>query len=196
MYRTNNFGLTIGGTLGVQLLATVDTSYAPNTDLKSHTGGTIHIGPQYGSLLSFSSRQSIMADSSTSAEGIGCHMLAKIILPIRFYLEELFHPQLNASRVCMDNIPYMQSALSEKGHSKRNKHVLIRMKVTNEAISNNEITLEHLTTSDMVADILTKPLGPIDFHRLRRILLGMDPVKVPSTYIRDSKLHCHYLTFT
>jgi hypothetical protein len=196
MYRTNNFGLTIGGTLGIQLLATVDTSYAPNHDLKSHSGGTIHIGPQYGSFISFSSRQTIMADSSTSAEGIGCHMLAKILLPIRFYLAELSYPQFNATRVCMDNVPYMQSALGEKGHSKRNKHVLIRMKIVNEAISNDEISLEHLRTIDMVSDILTKPLGPIDFHRLRRVLLGMDPVRVPNTYIRDPKLHCHYLRFT
>jgi len=54
-----------------------------------------------------------------------------------------------------------------------------------------EITLEHLKTTDMVSDILTKPLGPTDFHRLRRVLLGMDPLKVPSTYTRDPKLHCH-----
>ena len=89
----------------------------------------------------------------------------------------------------MDNVPYMQSALSEKGHSKRNKHVLIRMKIVNEAITNDEITLEHLTTSDMVADILTKPLGPIDFHRLRRIFLVwiqlefLVPISVIPSYI-------------
>jgi hypothetical protein len=195
MYRTNNFGLTVGGTLGVHLLATVDTAFAPNIDLKSHTGGTIHMGPQYGSFSSFSSRQTIMADSSTSAEGVGCHMLAKILLPLRFYLAELFHPSITATRICMDIVPYLQSALGEKGHSKRNKHVLIRMKIVNEAISNDEVSLEHLRTIDMVSDILTKPLGPLDFHRLRRVLLGMDPVKVPFHYIRDPKLHCHYLRF-
>jgi hypothetical protein len=187
--------MRVGGTLGVHLLATVDTAFAPNIDLKSHTGGTIHMGPQYGSFSSFSSRQTIMADSSTSAEGVGCHMLAKILLPLRFYLAELFHPSITATRICMDNVPYMQSALGEKGHSKRNKHVLIRMKIVNEAISNDEVSLEHLRTIDMVSDILTKPLGPLDFHRLRRVLLGMDPVKVPFHYIRDPKLHCHYLRF-
>jgi hypothetical protein len=149
------------------------------------------MGPQFGSFNTFSSKQTIMADSSTSAEGIGCHMLAKTLLPLRFYLAELSFPQLFPSRVCMDNIPYIQSALGEKGHSKRNKHVLIRMKIVNEALTNGEITLEHLKTNDMVSDILTKPLGPTNFHRLRRVLLGMDPLKVPSTYTRDPKLHCH-----
>ena len=90
----------------------------------------------------------------------------------------------------MDNVPYIQSALGEKSHSKRNKHVLVRMKITDQALENKEITLEHLNTFDMVADILTKPLGPTDFHRLRRVLLGMDPLKVPQEYVRDSKLYC------
>ena len=43
MYRTDNYGLTVGGTLGVQLLSTVYTSYASSKDLKSHTCGTIHM---------------------------------------------------------------------------------------------------------------------------------------------------------
>ena len=146
------------------------------------------------SALSHHDRRVIMADSSTSAEGIGCHMLARLLLPLRFYLAELLHPLLTATRVCTDSVPYMQSALGEKGHSKRNKHVLIRMKIVYEALSNDEITLEHLRTLDMVSDTLTKPLGPLDFHRLRRVLLGMDPVRVPNTYIRDPKLHCHFLT--
>ena len=37
------------------------------------------------------------------------------------------------------------------------------MKITDQAFENKEITLEHLNTFDMVADILTKPLGPTDF---------------------------------
>ena len=134
-----------------------------------------------------------MADSSTSAKGTVCHMLAKLLLPLRFYLAELYHPLLTATRVCMGSVPHTQSALGERGHSKRNKHVLIRMKIVSEALSSNEITLEHLRTTDMVSDTLTKPLGPLDFHRLRRVLLGVGPARVPSTYIRDPKLHCHYL---
>ena len=64
------------------------------------------------------------------------------------------------------------------------------MEITKHELENKEITLENLKTVDMVSDILTKPLGPTDFHRLRRVLLGMDPVKAPLTYIIDPKLHC------
>ena len=52
----------------------------------------------------------------------------------------------------MDNVPYIQLALGEKGHSKRNCHVLIRMEIINHALENKEITLEeHLNTVDMVS---------------------------------------------
>jgi hypothetical protein len=186
MYRTDDYGLTIGGSVGVQLFGTVDTAFACHEDLKSHTGGTVHMGPQYGSFLTFCSKQTLPTDSSTSAEGIGSHMHAKVFLPLRFYLSDLFCPQSEPSRLCMDNVPYIQSALGEKSHSKRNRHVLIRMEITNHALENQEITLEHLNTVDMVSDILTKPLGPTDYHRLRRVLvLGMDPVKAPLIYVHQ-----------
>ena len=74
----------------------------------------------------------------------------------------------------MDNVPYMQSALSGKGLSKNVKHVLIRVRVTDAALEKKEITLEHLKTVDMVADILTKPLASGDFHRLRREATSSD----------------------
>ena len=63
-------------------------------------------------------------------------------------------------------------ALGEKGLGKNVKHVLIRFRITDEALGKREITLEYLKTEDMVADILTKPLASKDFHRLRRVLFG------------------------
>jgi hypothetical protein len=44
----------------------------------------------------------------------------------------------------MDNVPYMQGALGEKGLGKNVKHVLIRLRITDEALEKGEITLEHL----------------------------------------------------
>jgi len=50
--------------------------------------------------------------------------------------------------------------------------MLIRYKVLEEAWKFDEIELLHLPTFNMVADILTKPLEPIDWRRLQRSLLG------------------------
>ena len=191
MYRYDNIGLTIGSTTGVRLFVTCDTSFACHKDMKSHTGGTIHLGPEFGSFSSLSEKIKLQPDSSAAAEGLGCHINVRKALPIRYYLEELWHIQNEPTRVAMDNVPFMQAILGEKGYSKFLKHVLIRVRVANDALENKEITLEHLDTEDMPADTLTKALTNAPFHRHRRVLLGADPVKIAAEYIRDPALHSH-----
>jgi len=193
MYRTGNKGLTIGSTAGVLIYATVDSSHACYDNMRGHAGGTIHLGPQFGAFSAFSEKLPIATDSTAATEGVGGHLMTRRVIPIRYYLEELLHSQSKPSRIAMDNVPYMQGALGEKGLGKNVKHVLIRLRITDEALEKKEITLEHLTTEDMVADILTKPLASKDFHRLRRVLLGMDPVRTSLEYVRDNKLYCNYL---
>jgi hypothetical protein len=190
MYRTGNKGLTIGSTAGVLIYATVDSSHACYDNMRGHAGGTIHLGPQFGAFSAFSEKLPIATDSTAATEGVGGHLMTRRVIPIRYYLDELLHSRAKPSRIAMDNAPYMQRALGEKGLGKNVKHVLIRLRITDEALEKGEITLEHLKTVDMVADILTKPLASKDFHRLRRVLLGADPVKTSLEYIRDPKLYC------
>ena len=144
MYRSDNLGLTVGSSTGVQLYSTVDSSHACYPDMKGHTGGTTHLGPQYGSVSSFSEKISIATDSTAATEGVGGHLMTRRVIPIRCYLEELLHLQSKPSRIAMDNVPYMQGALGEKGLGKNVKHVLIRLRITDEALEKGEITLEHL----------------------------------------------------
>jgi len=54
--------------------------------------------------------------------------------------------------------------------------MLIRYKVLEEAWKYDEVDIIHLDTSNMVSDILTKPLGPTAWRRLRRPLLGTAPI--------------------
>jgi hypothetical protein len=94
MFKIDDLGLTIGGTLGVQLYATVDTSFACHPDMKSHTGGTIHhLGPQYGAFSAFSKsspsrRIQLLPLKPEAWEGTDM-ITARRVLPLRFYLEEL-----------------------------------------------------------------------------------------------------------
>jgi hypothetical protein len=43
------------------------------------------------------------------------------------------------------------------------KHILIRLKIVKQIYDSGEINLLKLATTNMVADILTKDFGPIDF---------------------------------
>ena len=64
LLRQKDINLVLGGDQGVQLIGTVDTSYAPDGDMASTTGST----------LSKCTSHIICADSSMSAEGIECHL--------------------------------------------------------------------------------------------------------------------------
>ena len=54
--------------------------------------------------------------------------------------------------------------------------LIVRYKVLEEAWKYDEVDILHLDTFNMVSDILTKPLGPTGWRRLRRPLLGTAPI--------------------
>ena len=70
----------------------------------------------------------------------------------------------------------MQTITGEKGASVLSKHITIRMKLLKQAYDGGEINLLKLSTTNMVADILTKGLGPVDYIRLRAVLQGYTPI--------------------
>ena len=86
---TKHLGLRFKSVDGIALVATVDASYASHPDLKSHTGCTLAIGKHSGSFISVTEKQSITADSSTVAEFIAGHTIAKKVLWARNFLHEL-----------------------------------------------------------------------------------------------------------
>jgi hypothetical protein len=58
------------------------------------------------------------------------------------------------------------------GNHKRVKHYLTRVNFMIEQVRMGSVEFQHVTSELNVADILTKPLGPVEFLRLRGPLLG------------------------
>ena len=100
---TKSLTLKLGSDEGVVLYGTVDASYATNEDSKSQTGFTLHIGKDSGSVMATSKKQKITADSSTIAEFIATHIVAKEILWCRRLLSSLGYPQLEPTILFEDN---------------------------------------------------------------------------------------------
>jgi hypothetical protein len=57
-------------------------------------------------------------------------------------------------------------------YHERTKHIDTRYHFIRECVSDGVVELEHVSTDDQLADILTKPLGRIRFAEMRR-QLGM-----------------------
>ena len=189
--RRNKDGLTIGGQ-NIDLVFTTDTSYHGFTDLKSCTGGTMHLNHSTGSISSISEKHKLTADSAMAAEGIGAHIQIKRALPIIYLFEELGLDVAKA-KFYMDNVPYMQTIIGDKGPSPKSKHMLIRLQVLKEAYEEGMIELLHLRSENMVADILTKALSYEKWNKLRDPLLGRSSIVIND--LNDSILQLNTARF-
>jgi hypothetical protein len=157
-----------------ELYATVDVSYNCHADSKSHTGVSLHYGRFSTSFISMSKKQSIIADSSTAAEFIGAHTGAQAIMWARNFLEELGFQQKGATCMYQDNMSTIR-LIGHKGNTGRMKHIALRYDFVREQVRLGIIRIEHLHTTKMTADTLTKPLGPLLFAKHAIRLLNTIP---------------------
>ena len=169
---TQDKGLTFRSDEGVVLYATVDASYACHEDMKSHSGCTLHIGRTSGACQSLSKKQTITADSSTVAEFVATHTVAKEIMWSRDFLKSVGFPQSKPTILFEDNLSTI-SMIKNKTNGKRTKHVEVRYNLIRDQVENKIIAVEWCPTKNMTSDMLTKALAPAPFTHLRKNLLGM-----------------------
>ena len=169
---TAQLGLKFHSDEGVVLRATVDASYACHSDMKSHAGCSIHIGRSSGATQAISKKQTITADSSTVAEFVATHTVAKEIMWARGFLLNVGFPQQKPTILYEDNLSTI-SMIKNKSNGKRTKHVEVRYNLIRDQVTNKVIAMEWLNTKDKTSDALTKTLAPGPFVHLRKNLLGM-----------------------
>ena len=170
---TKEKGLRFKSDNGITLYATVDASYACHDDMKSHTGCTLHIGSLSGAYQSISKKQTITADSSTVAEFIGTHTVAKEIMWLRDFLASVGFPQRAPTILYEDNMSTI-SMIKNKSNGKKTKHIEVRYNLIREQVDKKIIAIKWIETNNMTSDILTKPLPPAAFTHNRPSLLGMN----------------------
>ena len=168
---TKHLALKLGSDEGIVLYGTVDASYATHTDSKSHTGFTLHIGKESGTVMATSKKQKLTADSSTIAEYIATHIVAKEILWCRRLLYSLGYPQLEPTILFEDNKSTI-SMIKNKCNGKRTKHIDVIYNLIREICEKIVISMNYLASGDMTSDTLTKSLAPGPFNHLRKKIMG------------------------
>eukprot|EP00607_Mallomonas_marina_P008932 CAMPEP_0182421592 /NCGR_PEP_ID=MMETSP1167-20130531/6995_1 /TAXON_ID=2988 /ORGANISM="Mallomonas Sp, Strain CCMP3275" /LENGTH=545 /DNA_ID=CAMNT_0024598843 /DNA_START=210 /DNA_END=1847 /DNA_ORIENTATION=+ len=164
-------GIILKSAEGVKLYATVDASYGTHADRKSHTAVTCHIGKTSGAFIWRSKKQTVTADSSTVAEFIATHTAAQEIMWTRSILAELGYPQEGPTLLQEDNQSTI-AMLNNDCHGAKTKHIDIRYNLIREQVQRGVIKLVYCPTEDMISDILTKPLAPKPYLRLKPKILG------------------------
>lgn len=129
-------------------------------DRKSYTGFIVLLA---GGPISWEARKQVtVALSSTEAEYMAITSAAKEIMFCRQIMREIGAERFikGASELFSDNTSAICLARNV-GFSARTKHIDIRHHYIRELVDQNLITLQHIGTQDMLADFLTKALGPI-----------------------------------
>ena len=113
-------------------------------------------------------KQTSVATSSTQAEYQALSSATKEALWIRHFLDEIGFKQ-NTTQIQQDNQSAITLANNPTNHN-RTKHIDIAHHFIREQIEQKIIELQYYPTSDILADIMTKPLGRIKFESNRESL--------------------------
>jgi hypothetical protein len=172
---SRNKGLTFSGGNGTLTLAVYsDADWAGNgEDRKSISGFIATIN---GAAISWSSRkQSSVATSSTEAEYMALRTAAKEVIWIQRMFEELGRVLEDGKIIYEDNQGAIALAKNPEHHA-RTKHIDTIYHFIRECVEKGQIKLRYISTADMVADAMTKPLTR-DRHRLLTARMGIGHLK-------------------
>ena len=123
--------------------------------------------------------QSLIALSTTEAEYIALSSALREVIAIVHLLEDLksYGLPIHGStpvvkcRTFEDNMSCVNMANTHKTRP-RTKHLCIRLHHFRSHILRKTITVEHISTKEQIADILTKPLARPQFEKLRDPLMS------------------------
>ena len=148
-----------------------DASYAAHPDMKGHTGGCMTMGK--GVSHAVSSKQKLVARSSTESELIGVHDVMPSLLWSQNFLQ--------AQGVKVKDVVLMQDNKStillekngRRSSSKRTKHINVRYFFVTDKIQQKALRVEYCPTEEMLADFFTKPLQGNLFYRVRDSVMNI-----------------------
>lgn len=141
-------------------------------DRKSITGYAIFLNK---CLISWKSqKQPLVALSSAEAELIALAATVQEVLFLRSLLAEIGFAQTEPTMIHVDNQAVI-SMCTNRSNNSRIRHLDIRYYFVKDCIQNKSVILEYLPSSQMTADIFTKPLPFPSFARHRNDLGVRDP---------------------
>lgn len=167
---SKDLGLTLEFDKNVNVIAYVDASFGVHSDRRSHTGCTISLGK--GSAYAKSSTQKIVTKSSTEAELVALSDSGGQAIWARHFLTEQGY-DMDPAKVWQDNQSTLAMIKNGKSNSDRTRHIDIRYFWLTNRASEGDVIFDYMSTLEMIADILTKPITDVDhFNRLRYLLLN------------------------
>jgi hypothetical protein len=91
---------------------------------------------------------------------------ARKVLEFRYFLENIGFPQDNPTIIYEDNMSAINLAKAP-AVSRKSRHIHIRHHFIRDCVINKLVQVQHVRTTEMLADFLTKPFGPKQHNLFR-----------------------------
>jgi hypothetical protein len=164
LVNTSNLGIRFKGNPGDGFQSWTDSDWASDPNNRRSTTGffTTLTG---GAVSWTSTAQRTIACSSTEAEYMALSDCSRSNIWIKSMFAEIGY-ELGLLPIAGDNMGSIfmsQNAVTEK----RSKHIDVKFHFIREAIRNKQVSVSFVEGSENPADLLTKSLGRIKFHKFR-----------------------------
>ena len=153
---------------GDKLMGYSDADWANDLDDRHSITGNVFI-MSGGAVSWLSQKQATIALSTAEAEYIALGSATQEAIWLRQLLADLRIDTKTPTEISEDNQGAIAMAKNPVGH-KRTKHIDIKHHFIREAVQAGTINLTYCPTTDMIADIFTKPLPRTQFEKLRNQL--------------------------
>lgn len=112
-----------------------------------------------GGMITWNSRcQEVVAQSTAEAEYMAASDAAKHLVWVRSFLFDIFFPVESTVQFHLDSTSAI-SISTEDAVKKRSRHIDRKHHLIREQYQSGLLDIVHVSSADMLADFLTKPLG-------------------------------------
>lgn len=160
----------------VELRGYCDADWAGDRDQRKSTTGYVFM--INGATVSWRTKlQKCVAMSSVEAEYIAAAAASLEAVHLRRLLADLGCKQKEPTVILQDSQGSIALTKNPVGHG-RTKHIDVRHHKIRELVDAGEVRLKWISTEEMIADVMTKPLGRVKHQRFTEALISAydDPV--------------------
>jgi hypothetical protein len=174
---TRELPLTLEAKKDLQAICYCDAAHANHPDRKGHKGILFTLGS--GCLLAVSTKLKLTTKSSTESELVAASDAGSALLHIKRFLIAQNNNKDVPAKMYQDNMSTVKLLQRGAAASNRTRHIDIHHFWLRDQIEIGSLDVEWLKTTEMVSDILTKPLQGEVFRRLRNLMMNWSPENEP-----------------